>query len=255
MADIDSIKYSKHYLSNVICRIDFSTLLSESILSELSMEKDIINYFPLKLKDIVEEETNFNLIDEPGSEPVLSKEKNSFIRKTFVDSEGANKFIFSPKYILLDYSNYSSFEMLRTHLETIVKKIILLSPEIVVTRFGLRYINTFNVDDMRIQKSFFSNILNEFVCVSSLENATLSRAMGHFEYVNNDIRLNFNFGEFNRNYPGILQKRDFVLDYDASVQMNYKLSDILSAKLNIAHTMIQEAFENSITDKLRDMMK
>ena len=79
--------------------------------------------------------------------------------------------------------------------------------------------------------------------------------MGRIEYINSDIRLNMNFGEFNRNYPGAIEKHDFVLDYDAFIQGNYKLSDVFPQKLDTAHNMIQDVFENSITDKLREVMK
>lgn len=251
----EQIKYGKNFLSNVICRIDFESDLESETIAQLSMSSEIIEYFPIRGKDVVEEGTNFNVIQKPGVEPQIFQEKVSLIRKEFIDSLGKNKCSISPKFLILEYTSYTSFEVLKMHFMQIIHKIRSLSGDVQISRFGLRYINTFNVDNTRIYKTFFNNEINGFVSLSAPENTSLSRAMGKIEYINSDIRLNMNFGEFNRNYPGVIQKHDFVLDYDAFIQGNYKLSDAFPQKIDTAHNMIQNAFEHSITDKLRELMK
>nr|MBQ4320565.1 TIGR04255 family protein [Clostridia bacterium] len=251
----ETIKYEKHFLSSVICRIDFESDLNNETLSNLAMSTEITDYFQIRGKDTVEEATNFNVVQKPGTDPQIFQEKVSFVRKEFINSSGKNKCSFSPKFLILEYGAYVSFEELKKHFMKIVQKIKSLSGDIQISRFGLRYINTFNVDSFRVFKSYFANEISGFVSLSAPTNTLLSRAMGKIEYINSDIRLNMNFGEFNRNYPGAIEKHDFVLDYDAFIQGNYKLSDAFPQKLEIAHNMIQDVFENSITDKLREVMK
>ena len=251
----ETIKYENHFLSNVICRVDFESDLSNETISQLAMSTEITQSFPIRGKDSVEEGTNFNVVQKPGADPQIFQERVSFVRKEFINSLGKNKCSISPKFLILEYGAYVSFEELKNHLMQIIQKIKNLSGDIQISRFGLRYINTFNVDNIRIFKSYFANEISGFVSLSAPSNTLLSRAMGKIEYINSDVRLNMNFGEFNRNYPGAIQKHDFVLDYDAFIQGNYKLSDAFPQKLDVAHNMIQDVFENSITDKLRELMK
>lgn len=254
---MQNIKYQRNFLSNVICRVDFNSDLQSDSLNNLLINQSITNVFPIKDKDIVEKQTNYTLTQTQDM-PQLMQENVSFIRKVFVSQCGKNKCNISPKFLILEYNDYSSFEKLKNDFLGIIQAIQNICGNIELSRFGLRYINVFNVDNIKIYKTFFSEKINEFVSLDSQDNGDntieISRALGKIEYVQNDIRLNMVFGEFNRNYPGVIQKHDFVLDYDAFIQGLYKLSDIFPQKFEAAHDLIQQIFEQSITDRLRNIL-
>lgn len=250
----ETIKYNKHFITSVICRVDFSDDLPDDVITELSVGTEIKTHFPMLAKDQIENTTGFNVVQKGNEDPIISRVTDTIVKKTFTDISGSNKCIFSKKSLALEYAAYNSFEELQKHFMTIVEKIVALYPNAKISRFGLRYINTYNCDLIRIQKNFFAKEINSLIGIQAAGNSNLSRAMGHIEYIRDEIRLSVNFGEFNRSYPGILQKHDFVLDYDAVIQGVYKLSDLIPAKLINAHELIQLAFEQNITDVLRDEM-
>lgn len=250
----ESICYNKHFLSKVICRVDFGNPLPEELFSTLSLGEDIAQSFPIRGKDQIENASNINVIKKQGESPVVSEEITTFVRKEFVDSTGKNRCYMSRKYIILDYNNYDGFEALHADFMKLIDRIKIYNVDILMERFGLRYINTFNSDTFKIQKGYFSSEVNSFIGATNVDGMLLSRAMGHTEFINDDIRLNANFGKYNRNYPGILQKNDFVLDYDAFVQGTYKISEAFPQKLLKAHEMVQNIFESHITEKLRAVM-
>ena len=247
-------KYSKHFLSKVIARIDFPNLLSDECFSELALGTAIEENFPLRGKDQVENRSNLNVFKKEGEAPTISEDIITLIRKEFVDSAGKNRCFISRQYIILDYDQYESFERLQNDFIKLVSVINGKQSDVVMSRLGLRYINTFNPDVFKLQKSYFSSEVNSILGFNSFDSMSLSRVMTHVEYICDDIRLTAKLGRYNRNYPGAIQKNDFVLDYDAFIQGSYRLSDVFPQKLINAHTMIQTAFESHITDKLRVVM-
>jgi uncharacterized protein (TIGR04255 family) len=57
----------------------------------------------------------------------------------------------------------------------------------------------------------------------------------------------------NPDYPAIIKRPVFVLDLDAYVQMAHDLAESLQY-MEEAHTRIQDLFERSITQQLRERM-
>lgn len=248
------LKYKKHFLSKVICRIDFSDLLSETCFSELALGTAIESHFPIRGKDQIENVSNLNVVKTMGEAPTVSEDTFTLIRKEFIDKAGKNRCYISKQCIVLDYSKYLNFENLQSDLEKLISLISDKQNNTLVSRFGLRYINEYNPESIKLQKNHFSSAINSILDFDSYPIMVLSRAMGQLEYIQEDIRLVTRYGTYNRNYPGALQRNDFVLDYDSFVQGSYKLADLFPQKIANAHGMIQAAFESHITEKLRDIM-
>lgn len=254
----ESIKYKKHFLSSVICRIDFNEMLPAEVLNSIAKDSLIIKGFPIHGKDQVGKEKTINILGFANGKSVdssVSQNETSYIIKELRNETGENKFVFAPSFFVFEYKKYESFEELKQYFMKVVNNIGEKGRDININRFGLRYINIIDPDKTRILKSYFSNSINSFVNFELAEGLSLSRAIGRVEYLKEDIRLVVNYGEYNRSYPGTLLKHDFVLDYDASVQGVYNISDIFPSKLIAAHEMIQNVFEHSITDKFRKIMK
>lgn len=255
--EFSKISYKRNFLENVICRLDFKKELSDESFSLLAQGTEISKSFPIRGKDQIENTSNVNVVARKDAAPVVSAEKTTLVRKEFTDTTGKNKYCFSKKYVILAYEAYKNFENLKIDIENITTLIYKFDPDITITRFGLRYINKFDPDTIRIFKNYFSQDISCFIAPSSTkinEELSLSRVIGHFEYISDDIRLNANIGAYNRNYPGVLQKQDIALDYDAVVQGPCKLSEVIPEKLLKAHDIIQATFEHHITNKLRSVM-
>ena len=258
----ENIKYKNNFLSSVICRIDFNSPLPEETINDLSKDTDLTGAFPIRGKDQVRKEKRLNWVssfdNKKPEKPSVVEEEFTFIIKEFRNATGENKFVFAPTFIVFEYKKYNSFEKLKSNFLSVVNCLNKGNKDeknTNISRFGLRYINIIDPDKIRILKGYFANTINAFVNFELAKGLSLSRAVGQVEYLQDDIRLVVHYGEYNRSYPGILLKHDFVLDYDASVQGLYSISDIFPNKLIAAHSMIQNVFEHSITDKFRKIMK
>ena len=74
------------------------------------------------------------------------------------------------------------------------------------------------------------------------------------EYRINDMRLNFRYGMYNPQYPNIMRENSFTLDYDCFCDSVISGFDALLAHIVKGHDEIQDLFESSITDSLREKM-
>jgi len=68
-----------------------------------------------------------------------------------------------------------------------------------------------------------------------------------------DMRVRFQYGMHNPDYPSVIRRKQFILDYDA-YREETQTGDELERNLMRFHSKIQELFEQSITDELRRIM-
>lgn len=248
-------KYNSTFLNTVIFRIDFEDYLSDETIKKIIMSPELLAIFPIKGKDQIKEDYNYSVFDKGENPPEISKTLDQYIEKILIDNSGKNRIIASKKAIVFEYNQYFSFEETKKQISFVVKEILSVNSSIRTKRFGLRYINVFDSDTHKINKNYFADSLKGLVKFNDFSGLVVSRALGNIEFINDDLRLTMKYGNFNRNYPGAVEKYDFVLDYDAYVDGLCLLSDVFQQKLDAAHDMIQTAFESSITDNLRETMR
>ena len=85
------------------------------------------------------------------------------------------------------------------------------------------------------------------------DKSTLSRAFHTLEFNYGDMYLRFQYGMHNPDYPGVIKRKIFTLDYDAHCNQTIERGAIPQF-LNRFHDCINESFENVITDNLRKKM-
>lgn len=125
-------------------------------------------------------------------------------------------------------------------------------------RIGLRYINIFNTEKIKILKKFFiSEVANALTLNISNKDSDLKtiRSMHLSEYSMGNSSVNFRFGLYNKLYPNPIQTNDFVLDYDCFSTEGFSNSDDIIKFISEGHDLIQNLFEGSITNSLREFMK
>lgn len=84
-------------------------------------------------------------------------------------------------------------------------------------------------------------------------NSQIIRGMSRFEYkIDDGFFLNFQFGQYNANYPLPYIKDNFILDYEARIK--YADTRYLKKYTIKMHQLINKFFQDSIGDGLREDM-
>lgn len=254
MNNYSAVCYSNTFLNQVIIRCDFLEVLPTDKVFSADIMKTILTGFPRKGKpQIVRfEKVSIDVPSEANMQPNASRNVIEGVQITFRDQEN-NKLIISNKTLICEINTYKTFEDILSRITPIIKAVFSKN-SVTVIRTGIRYINLFDSEKMKIRKNFFSgNVASSFesklpVIVEGIE---CIRTMHTSEYNANGMHLNFRFGMFNPDYPKTLKKDDFALDYDCYYDEPISSSDEVLGYIQIGHDAIQTLFENSITESLR----
>lgn len=245
-------QYENTALSQVIMRIDLKEPFDDSSLFSSKQEIAIKKYFPNSGMVQKENELLVSLaLDEMKWQPMPTKET---LRKEYNNSKN-NKFVLANQYILFDIQEYHSFEECMTWFRNILP--IFYGQQFKTSRIGLRYINLFCDKTIKPKKNYFSpSVGSNFLGKSILNNQEIElfRSMQMAEYKCGDYILNFRFGLYNPRFPSKLITKDFSLDYDCYISGEAESFDELLSHIDKEHQIIQEMFEKSITNKLREAM-
>lgn len=134
---------------------------------------------------------------------------------------------------------------------------VLFANRVTAIRTGIRYINLFDSEKIKLQKNFFASDIAATL-VTKLPNdeheMSLIRSMHMSEYRLPSMTLNFRYGMFNPEYPNALRKNNFALDYDCFTTDQLESADEILRNLENGHQAIQYLFENAITDAMRKVM-
>ncbi|MFA4861304.1 TIGR04255 family protein [Methanoregula sp.] len=249
-------KYPKNYLDNVIVRIDFASPLEDlrdNIPEELN--QTILKSFPiLEPKEIFEGGFEFKISKEQQSVDNIDKEK--YQDWVYFGKNREKEVHISVKFFSVSYHNYQSFEELRTDFLNISKTLFTRSPSLGIKRLGLRYINKIFIKE-RNPTVWDKYIDKKLLCIFGIiENKNLiSRAFQTLIFNEDDVRVTFQYGIFNSDFPAIIHKKEFILDFDAAHNELIENFSELEKKLERCRKPIVRMFENSITEALRRKMR
>ena len=256
MKDYNAIKYTTTFLNQVIIRVDFLQFLETDSLFHDSIEKCILKSFPRRGMD---QKVHFNTINvvidsNIPNMPDAQKETLEGIQREYCS--GKNKIILSNKFIVYEINDYSSFE---NHYQVLLSILpsLYFKQRITSARIGIRYINIFGPDRIKLRKNMFTpGISATFYAKENMSDTgvKLLRAMNMNEYQVDNMLLNFRFGMFNPDYPNPLDKESFALDYDCFITEPIDSTDEVLRTIRTGHDAIQELFEQSITDSLRKVL-
>jgi uncharacterized protein (TIGR04255 family) len=152
------------------------------------------------------------------------------------------------------YNVYKTFEDLRETVSAVVEAIGSNFPDSAVGRFGLRYINNIELEGLTPVTGWDGYISPALVCATPFFDSEKPTRLVHIaEMKCGDLDLRFQFGMPNPDYPALMKRSSFVLDFDAYIQTAHEPSTTLQ-HMDQAHECIQNLFEQSITDRLRGRM-
>lgn len=256
MADFSTTCYRNSFLSQVIVRIDFLGFVQSPSAFEESIEKEILRIFPRRGKDQIIRFNSVNVVFNPNSNgmPNANGETIEGIQREYFTTDGTNKLILTNKFMIFEINKYSSFEDHKQWFQSILMAFFQKN-RVSASRIGIRYINIFDSGKLKLQKKFFVPEIAASLKVAAKEEIPqLIRSMHMSEYRIDEMTMNFRYGMFNPEYPNVLKKNNFALDYDFFSNDVIDSADGIIHVLDKGHQEIQAMFEKSITDSLREVM-
>lgn len=248
--DLSSICYAKNYLTEVIARID---LVSPIIQLKDQLPKEIstkaLRHFPIDEPSRVSTQ---NVVLQLNN---VTSNREDYTEWNFYGWNRKNRLTIIPDAVFVSVSEYERYETLREQIveieEAFFKQYLDAQPK----RLGLRFINQLEFpisNNLGWSKYVNSDLLGLFRFSDSQDSKPV-RIFHNYETRENDFNLRFQFGVHNPDYPAPIRRNVFVLDYDAYFQGLIEPVDI-PLMLDRFHSKIQNFFEVSITDALREKM-
>ena len=246
--DYNSICYKRNFLKEVIARIDFINPIK-------SLEKEI----PKKITRSIKE--NFPIVEPRKaiaqelqiSPRSFSHKSQEFIEWNFHGKNKDKTLTISQNSIFVSYKKYESYENLKNEYLEIVNTIAEIYDDIQARRAGLRYINEIILDgDPFIWEDYLNN---KILCLLSFydNKKEISRIFNVIEFNYDIFNLRYQFGMHNPDFPAPIKQKRFILDMDAYNEGILDISEV-TRLIDDFHSNIQELFEYSITDKLREIL-
>jgi uncharacterized protein (TIGR04255 family) len=249
-------RYNNNYLTHVIAKTNFNEI--PSIDKELPKEitKMVSSNFPLfepkphSFQEIVFSESGAKVVKSLASTDWffhgLNREKVLKISRD-VGQRGQMA-------LIVDYSKYESFDKLKGEFIPLFNVMAEFFPISKIELLGLRYVNKIGLSErnpLNWSRYINSNLTGSLKFIKG--GNFISRAFNNLELKYDDMNIRFQYGMHNPDYPSIIKKKEFILDYDAYLSREQDISEI-PRSLERYHDAIELLFENSIKDDLRDKM-
>ena len=244
----NQICYKKNFLTEVIARIDFLNPII-SIPNEINpkFSKKVTSHFP-------QNEPEKSIINKVEFGPTPSFKTEEFTIWRFWNKTRTQQLVILPDAIFVSCTTYENYEKLINPFVDIYSSLIEYYPESITKRIGLRYIN--NIELSEKDPFNWSPYINSYLLANMKyceDKSITARIFNTIVFKYPDFILQFKYGIHNPDYPSPIKKKIFVLDYDAFVQEG-KTPEEIPTQLLSFHGKIQENFEKSIKDKLREKM-
>lgn len=250
VTNLTKICYKRNYLSQVIARIDFLSPLKE-VQHRLppNLVREFGKLFPIpEPLQVVEEEVTFSV-------KAVDRKRQQLTEWRFHDLKRENTLTVVPRTCLLVCSKYQSFDLLRQTLDAIFVVLFASFPEAQPSRLGLRYVNNINLSDGSDPTDWSDIVSHKLLGLFSFEEdkSKICRVFHNLELDYGSHSLTFQFGMHNPDFPAVIRRKLFVLDYDAHKAGTFDRADVIPS-FDEFHSTIQSQFERSIERKLRDLL-
>ena len=246
----DEICYKRNYLTSVIARIDFPSPLKQVSKGLPRPMVDLIKeMFPVpEPKPFVAQEMQFSNMQ------VKQRRVNEGIEWNFHGENKEKTLTIGPSALFVNWRQYNSYQDLKNEFLRTALEFLGHYKGTQISRIGMRAINELKMDEQKpLDWSEYVNPELLHLLDFGEDTKFLSRAFHNLESNFGDFNLRFQFGMHNPDYPAKIVKKVFILDFDAYYQ-GLTDRDQLTECCDRYHEKLQEYFEASITDKLREKM-
>ena len=247
----DDICYEEPFLKEVVARVDFAaslTTLGTKIPAEVG--NTAIERFPiLEQRKALAQELQV-------SSGEIHHKREEFTEWNYHGRHREKRLVIAPDCSFVTYSQYTTYEALKDDFLSVMESLFKKYPDLRGRRLGLRFVNQIapaGHDTIEWEDLIDEGLLGLFSHFKQMkESASRLFNIAEFKH-HDDIQVKFQFGSPNPDFPATMRRPLFVLDIDAYLQGLQNIDEV-SANLDLAHKYIQELFEQSITEELRELM-
>ncbi len=232
------------FIKEVVFRLDFK--------QSPNLTKDFLDKIRETLKGEFPDTENQSIVTlELGvqqAERVLREKTSPVV--VLLNKKTNNRMIFEPNALSFDIASYENYTKFREIVNVVISSMLAYNPSIQVSRAGLRYINQISLPDGS-PFDWSNKIAEELRCGLGFPElrSNLLKAMGVWEFDQDDCRIRFQYGMFNSEYPNRISKKEFALDYDCYCTEEGPLTSVL-LNMDRFHKTIKGLFDRSIGDEL-----
>jgi uncharacterized protein (TIGR04255 family) len=244
-------KYKRNYLTSVVVRVDFVSPLEGA---DTQFPKELAEIIMVKFP--IPESTDVVLQDVKITSEGMAIGQSKWKRWDFFSRDKTKFARLERQCFLVQYKSYESFDVLKDDFLPLLKSLEETFPEATISRLGLRYIDTIEIDEpspLDWDKWIDPKLLGVLAVPRGCDIQLIARAFQRLEFNYDDMSLNFQYGMYNPDYPAPIRRKQFTLDTDAFCTGLLKKEEI-PERLEEFHSRIKELFEDCITEALRDKM-
>jgi uncharacterized protein (TIGR04255 family) len=249
-----AIKYKRNFLDRVVIRFDFDNIELGKL---KNFSERIQDKFPYQEQK--DGRSGAMKIDLKRGQIVDNKLQPTTIWE-FLGPSKQKKITVTSTYIAVEYlsRSYSDRNELLKDCDDIVLPFLEQFSVSTINRLGLRYVNNFDLNSIKKDfdwKDYFKPELLSGIQFAKKRKTKMMRSLNQLElkYEREDLR--FVFGVFNPDYPNENTRREFVMDIDCYSRFPLEPKNDVHEAIERYNVHVQEIFENSITDSLRDILQ
>lgn len=236
------LEYLKEFLDQVIVKVDFLIPVS-SLMERIPPEFQAIIMDSFKIfepNEITGQEVKINQNVQENS---ISSRQIKIKEWSYYTKDRKNKLTITSQAFFITYEKYDSFQKLHSEFMNILSWLFNNEQGIQIGRVGLRYIN--NITEKATNNLFSwpmlnQNLLSSFSILRKEEQKKLSRFFGLLEFNYDEFNLRFQYGMHNQDYPSVIFKKMFTLDFDAYAQGCFLREGDIRELLVKFHSAIKE---------------
>lgn len=247
--------YKKNFIKEAIIRIDFEKPIEElgnSIDSSLNDLILILGFTNKEVKKAFTEEIKFD-----GLTSDVKRSRVDFKEWNFFGNEKVKRICITKSFLFIAYHKYLSYADFAEPFLSILDTFEGAYPEAKAKRIGMRYINNVNIDDDSDPMDWQHYMQNDLLCILSVptDKHQIRRAFQILElnFEDDDIMIKFQYGMHNPDYPSMIRKKIFVLDFDSYKTGSLSVEELKHLVPSL-HSKTAELFEKAIDEKLRGVM-
>lgn len=246
-------KYKRNFLDRVVIRFDFDNIELGKL---KKFSEKIQDKFPYQEQK--DGRTGAMKIDLKKGQIVDNSVQPTIVWE-FLSPTKQKKLTVTSSYIAVEYLNrsYSDKKELLKDSDEIVLPFLEQFGVLTINRLGLRYVNNFDLNSIKKDfdwKDYFKPELVSGIQFAHKRKVRMMRSLNQLElkYEREDLR--FVFGVFNPDYPNENTRKEFIMDIDCYSRFPLEPGNDIHTAIERYNEHVQDVFENSITDSLRDFL-
>jgi uncharacterized protein (TIGR04255 family) len=246
-------QYKKNFLNSVVVRIDFEAIDEGKVDNFL---QTISATFPRKEKASAYNAEIKLSVEAEGQVAQQVNTKFDIWNLNTNDESKAGQI--SKNWLLVEYKKYKNSDVLLEDIERIFDKFLQYFNVVSIKRLGLMYNNIIKLTPSTQPLEWAGYINPKLLSALDFANDSGLALSGYTsQLVKYMPRSNvvFNYGMWNPDFPNQISRKEFLLQYDCFTNLEMEVSDIgLVEIFKDFNKQIEDIFEDSIEDQLRDLM-